>query len=425
MRIPYNNSAKIISVLAILSMLIISSGAVMAQGESAPTPTWTKCQTWAISGEIDLASVAKDNLCALEKELAVLGHDLTIENLDVKGKACSYVVFKVTEVTDDTYVLGYSAAIHMWACVNVKICGDLPVSGVYSLNDMKYVKTSVSGAVSLCLTVTSCGTVTVEKSTMGIERIVSNTAVDQSLSLKVDCMPSMGSLLDALNVQVTYNALDVHESLHLTLNDTIEFCPALQLLDFPMCVGNTWNVDTTMTVKGKIDGVFKETGLPNSILCKIDKDAAAFNGTLYLKDLTSLGSIPLDKGAFGPVSLDLKTCMTCVGVSNADQTCYNKGNTVFDVVESRTGTHIYYSPNTEFITGLSLNPQFDLPSLMSIPTNGILSPFLVTPAAAAPATEVTETPSTTDTPAAAAPATEVTGLHRQPTLPLQPLRRPK
>ncbi|HEY3419080.1 MAG TPA: hypothetical protein VGK23_00820 [Methanomassiliicoccales archaeon] len=408
MRNSYTNSAKVISILAVFSLLIVSSAAVMAQDQSAPIPTWTKCQTWAIRGESDLSCVAKDNLCTIQKALTDLGQNITIKNLDVKGQACSYIVFKVTDVTEDSYVLGYNAAIHMWAYVNVKMSGDFPVSGVYGLDNMKSVSSSVCGTANLCLTVTSCGTVTIEKSTMAIKRIVSNTTVDQSLSLKVDCTPSMGAVLNALNVQVTYNALNVSESLHLKLSDTIDFSPALPLLEFPMCVGNDWAVNSTMTVSGKISGVFKETGLPNSILSKIDENAAAFNGTLYLQDLPSLGCIPFDNGSFGPISVDLNTSMACVGVSNADQSCYNKGNTVFDVVESRTGTHIYYSPDTEFITGMSLKPQFGLESLMSLPTGSIFGPTVTTPTTTVPSSDVT-TPTVTEgaAPATAAPSSDV------------------
>ena len=394
MRHSYISSAKIISILAVFSLLIVSSAAVMAQSPSASTPTWTKCQTWAVSGEKNLTSVANDNYCTMKKALADLGNNISIDTLGVKGQASSYVVFKVNDVTEKSYILGYSAAIHAWAYVNVKISGDFPVSGILGLNDMKYMKGSVTGSASLCLAITSCGTVTIDKSTMAIERIVSNTAVDQSLSLKVDCKPSISSILDALNVKVTYNVLNVSESLHLKLNDTIDFCPALPLLEFPMSVGNDWAVNTTMTVTGKVAGIFKETGLPNSMLSKISERASAFNGTLYLQDLTSLGSIKLDKGSFGPISIQLNTTMSCVGASLADQGCYNKGNTVYDVVEARTGTHIYYSPNTEFISGIMLNPKLDLNSLMTMSTDSIIGPSVQPPAATNPSSDVTETPST-------------------------------
>ena len=396
MRNFYRNSAKMISILAVLSLLLLSSAAVMAQGQSAPVPTWTKCQTWAVSGEKNLTSVAKDNLCTIEKALDGLGKNVTIVKLCPFGQASSYVVFKVNNVTDDTYVLGYSAAIHVWAYVDFKISGDFSVSGALGLNGMNSMKGTVSGMASLYLTVTSCGTVTVNKSTMAIERIVSNTAVDQGLSLKVDATPSMGSLLDACNVKVTYNALNVSESLHLKLSDTIDFCPALPLLEFPMAVGNDWNVNSTMTVTGKVSGIFKESGVPKSILSKISDRASEFNGTLYLQDLSSLGSVKLDKGAFGPISVQLNTTMTCVGVSLADQTCYDKGNTVYDVQESRTGTHLYYSPNTEFITGMMVDPKLDLNGLTTMSAASILGPAVPAPTATAPSTDVTTTPSTPD-----------------------------
>ena len=412
MRNYFGNSAKVISILAVLSLLFVSSAAVMAQDQSAPVPTWTKCQTWAVSGEKNLTALAEDNLCTIQKALEGLGQNITINSLCPYGQVSSYVVFKVNNVTDNNYILGYSAAIHVWAYVDFKVSGDFSVSGMVGLNGMKSMSGTVSGMASLYLTVTSCGTVTVDKSTMAIERIVSNTAVDQGLSLKVDAKPSMGSILDACNVKVTYNVLNVSESLHLKLSDTIDFCPALPLLEFPMSVGNDWNVNSTMTMTGKVAGIFKESGLPKSILSKVSDRASEFNGTVYLQDLQSLGSVKLDKGAFGPISVQLNTTMACVGVSLADQTCYNKGNTVYDVVESRTGTHLYYSPDTEFITGMMLNPNLDLNGLMTMSADSILGPAVQTPVATVPSTDVATTPSTPDS--VTTPSTDVTAAPSTP-----------
>ena len=373
MRIPHRTSAKLISVLAVLSLLVVSSAVVMAQDQSVPLPTWTKGQTWAIGGDKDLSSLLGENMGTLQNTLALLGN-ISIDSLHVTGTSSAWAVFKVKDVTADTYLLEYSTGMCVHGNVYVSVHGQMPSAGVQDMSNMTKESKTVSVNACLDVMITCHGVATIDKATMAVISDNSTSVVDESLVFKAVNFPSISTnvSVSGATLNMSYQNYSVNERLHLGLASEVTFSPALNLMQFPLSVGDNWTTDSKMTYTGLASGYFNATGIsPSSLSGLIEKDGA-FNGSVQVQDLTRLGSLPINNGTIGPVTLNVSAIMECVG-AKAINDC--SGNiTVFDVTEKQTGMHLYYSPDTEFFASFMMDPQLSsLSGMFSLPLGSMTS----------------------------------------------------
>jgi hypothetical protein len=373
MGIPHSASAKFISVLAVLSLLFVSSAVVMAQDQSAPLPTWTKGQTWAIGGDKDLSTVLGENLGTLRDNLAMLGN-ISIDSLHVTGTAGAWTVFKVKNVTADTYLLEYCTGMCVHGTVYVSLHGNLPSAGVQDMGSM--IKENKVISVNACLDfmLTCHGVATIDKATMAVISDNSTSVLDESLTFKAVNFPSMSTVMSisGASLNMSYQNYSVSERLHLELASDASFSPSLNLIQFPLVVGDNWTIDSKMTFTGQAKGYFNATGIsPLSLSGLIEKDGD-FNGSVRVQDLTQLGSMPINNGTIGPVDLNINALMECVGTKVIDDCGSNV--TVYDVVEKQSGVHMYYSPDTEFFASFMMKPQLSsLGGMFSLPAGTITS----------------------------------------------------
>ena len=359
MNVLHSSSAKLFSIIAILSLLVVSSAAVMAQDRSTPMPAWTKGQTWAVGGEMDLANVAGANLGTMQDTLTLF--NISIDQLQMTGTAAAWMVFKVTDVRQDTYLLEYSAGLCIHGGLDANLTGDLPIEGTYNLFNMTKEKRGIGADACLDQVLTSHGVATIDKATMAIVGVVSTSVLDQRMTFNAHNFPDYSTSISirGITVNMTYQNYSVAECLHLELASNISFAPALNLLQFPLTVGNNWTIDSKMTFEGTARGNFNATGLPSSMLSGLIQKSGAFNGSVPVQDLTKLGTMQLDNGTFGPVEQNIKATMECVGTTSVgDGPGHNI--TVFDVKERQSGAHLFYSPDNEFLASALVNPQLDL-----------------------------------------------------------------
>jgi hypothetical protein len=370
MSILHSSSVKLFSVVAILSLLIVSSAASMAENQTAPLPTWTKGQTWAVGGEKNLSNVLGENQNMLDN-LAVLGN-ITIENLQLTGSAGAWTVFKVADVTQDTYLLEYSIGLRIHGDFNVQLSGSLPRAGNYNVSEMTKVYKVISGDASLNFLVTSHGIATIDKATMGIISVTATSVLDERLTFNATNFPNYTtSGILPMKVNMTFEDYAIDESLHLKLNSTVDFTPELSLFEFPLAVGDNWTVDSKATFEGDAEGYFNATGLPSSTTSSMVNKNGAFNGSVRIQDLTKLGTMQLNNGTIKPVEQDIQTSMQCVGTKSIDDASGNN-ITIFDVKEKQSGAHLYYSPNTGFLATALIQPQLSmLNGFVTLPSGSI------------------------------------------------------
>jgi hypothetical protein len=372
MSILHNASVKLISFILVLSLLVVSSAAVMAQDQSAPRPTWTTGQIWALGGERDLSNVLGENLGNLQDTLDLL--NISMNNPQMTGSAGAWVVFKVIEVKQEAYLLEYSTGLRIHGNLGVYLTGLLPRAGIYDLSNMTLENKSVSGDASFNLLITSHGVITMDKGSMAVTGIVSTSVLDESLNFNATNFPNYStSGILPTRVNMTFENYAINESLHMNLASTMDFTPALSLINFPLTVGNNWTVHSKMTIGGTAEGFFNATGLPSTMDSQLVQKNGVFNGSVRIEDLTSLGTMKMDNGTITPTDRDVQTTMQCIGTKTIDD---GSGNniTVYDVKEKESGAHLYFSPNTEFLATALVKPQLDMLSgLVILPGNSIIS----------------------------------------------------
>ena len=372
MSVKNSASAKLFTIIAVLSLLVVSSVAVMATDQTASVPTWDTGQTWAVGGEMDLSNVLGENLGTLQDTLKLM--NISLDNTQMTGSAGAWAVFKVLEVKQDTYLLEYSVGMKVHGNLHVYISGQLPREGTYDLRNMTTVSKSISGDGSLNLLITSHGVATVDKASMAIMGVVSTSYLDERMTFNATNFPNYTtSGFLPTKVHMTFEDYAVDESVHMELASTVDFTPALPLLKFPLTVGKNWSVDSKMTLQGEAQGYFNATGLPSMLASNITANGNSGVTSERIENLTSLGTLKLDNGTIGPVVQNVQTTMSCVGISSVDNG-FGSNVTVFDVKEKQSGAHLLYSPDTEFLATALVKPQLDmLGGLITIPGGSITS----------------------------------------------------
>ena len=187
------------------------------------------------------------------------------------------------------------------------------------------------------------------------------SVVDENLTFDASNFPNYSTSFTSRGIMVnlTYENYAVDESLHLELSSSMDFAPALPLLQFPLTVGNNWTIDSKMTFAGTAKGYFNATGLPTSMKSAMTVKDGAFTSSVKVQDLTKLGTMNLNNGTVLPITQDIKTSMQCVATESVSDWAGDIV-TVFDVKEKQSGAHTYYSPNTEFLATALVKPQLDM-----------------------------------------------------------------
>ncbi len=323
--------------------------------------------------ERDLSDVLGENMETLQDTLLVLGN-ISIDNLRLTGCAGAWTVFKVADVTEDTYLLEYCVGVNIVAGLNLQLTGDLPREGIYDLRNLTKESKVVCVDASLEFAITSHGFATIDKATQGIRRINSTAVLTECISFTASNFPkysTSGTIMD-MKVNMTFADFAIYQNMHLNLKSTMDFAPALPLLQFPLTVGDEWNVDSKMTLTGEACGYFNATGLPAELTSAFDVNGGVFNGSVRIQDLTNLGPIPLENGNFGPIEQDIQTIMECVGTTSMEVSGHNL--TVFDVKETQSGIHLFYSPDIEFLASALVEPQIDMLSdMITLPGGSLTS----------------------------------------------------
>jgi hypothetical protein len=173
-------------------------------------------------------------------------------------------------------------------------------------------------------------------------------------------------------MNMSYQNYSINERMHLELASDVSFSPALNLIQFPLAVGDNWTIDSKMTFTGHAKGYFNATGVSPSSLSGLIEKNGVFNGSVRVQDLTKLGSLPINNGTIGPVDLPINAMMECVGTKMINDCCGNI--TVFDVTEKQSGVHMYYSPDTEFFASFMIKPNLSsLGGMVSMPAGSLTS----------------------------------------------------
>jgi len=275
----------------------------------ADVPTWSVGDSWGMGKKsYDISSFLNSAYQEME--------NLYGFSYSGSGTMDFYLLYKVTGETSSQYTLSLDEGIEIDATINM--------SGSYGGQ-------SVSAAADMTMSILGDGSLNVNKSDLSI----SGGTLTLDMDVKVNSSGTSGGM--AANVNMTLGASGTM---------TVQFDPALDLFDFPISVGENWQIETTMTTSGSMTGSVNIPGYGSETI-----------------------DVPLNE------STEITITATCTGTTQI-QTA--DGNTVTAyVIELSgtganpfiTGTTLYYSPEEKFI----VSQQIDLAKALSESMGGSTS----------------------------------------------------
>ncbi len=172
----------------------------------------------------------------------------------------------------------------------------------------------------------------------------------------------------------------------MELNVGATFAPALNLIEFPLSVGDTWNVSSLASISGSMTGFLDIKGLSAS-----DQAAMFDNDTLRNAGITGF---PIDfsklstedepkivNGTLGPVNQYVNATMECTGVDLVTLPIYGEV-AIYEIAVNGGSEKFYYSDDIHFLTRAEsslegLNLPVDLGGIQLPEANVTMEPVTI------------------------------------------------
>jgi hypothetical protein len=339
--------------MAVVAMfgLMLAVPAVSAQGAQAPQ--WNKGDSWAMGTSV---TVDQDDLQDLSDGLnSSLGNG--VNEFDANAFVGAWVLFKVADVTADEYEMQGRFAARLNGGMNLSIGVQMPAPGKYSVLELLTVPKTTRN-ITMHLVVDAAmvldSQAVLDKSTVALKSYDLTLKVNAKVGLDMTGVPD----LKVENGYVTYSYSDVSTTVTLKFDAAIHivFSPALDVFDFPITVGEHWNVRSNATLTGSFSGQLDATGLPQYIQEEVFKAdlLKKANITGFPIDLTKLVDNdvpPVHNGTIGPTTQEIDVDLHCT--SNYTMTLPFHG--LVEVYEIRNGTdRFFYSDDIHFLGAANL-----------------------------------------------------------------------
>lgn len=388
---------KMIAAAVTLVAALFLVGLFVPAVDAAPAeePVWQKGDKWALGWDqsFSIKNNATVNTALVGALSGMLGMSFEEAEAEISAGAAIYVLFEVTDVTDDTYIVSTKLAIKLEADAEVSATGNLPKPGTYSANsESSSYEDGMFGGFGSSIDLTGIpteektasvelgadfafvidGTTVFNKTTLAVESIDFEAKASAIIGVKADNIPKFDQ--DEGNITIAYTDYDIDLKAVLTLDMSIVFAPEpLNLFDFPLNGGDTWNINTQVNVSGEIGGFIDATGLPEDIeeeifASEMLQELKIIEFPIYFVDLIPEDS-ELSDGKFGPFVEDIHASLSAEG---QDDGTYE--------ITTENGFKYYYDPDRRFLSGAGISLDLDE---MPVDTSDFM-PFLepVTPSKA-------------------------------------------
>lgn len=340
--------------MAIVAMfgLMLAVPVVSAQGAQAPQ--WNEGDSWAMGRSV---SVDQNDL----KELSDgLNHTLSngINRFDANAAAGAWVLFKVADVTATEYKMQGRFAAKFHADIDLSVGMQLPAPGQYTILELPSVPKTVRN-VTMHVVVDAAmvldSQAVLAKDTVALKNYNLTLKINAKMALDMQGVPD----LKVENGYATYAYKDLSATITFEFKGgiNIAFSPALDIFDFPINVGEQWNVRSNATMTGSFSGQLDATGLPQYIrdeIFKVDllKDKNITGFPIDLTKLVDSDQPPIHDGIIGPITQEIDVDLKCT--SNRTMTLPYYG--LVDVYEIKNGSdRFYYSDDIHFLGSANIS----------------------------------------------------------------------
>ena len=365
---------KIMSTIIVATMLtVLFASMANASPTSAEAPQWSVGDRWGFGADTDLNEYSQPYISEMKQEVE---NSPSVSSIDatVSGKAGAWATVEVTTATETEYTLHYRLSESLDNLkVHASVTGQMPEEGTYSYSETpSMANKTMSVDVSLDHATVLSGDMHLLKDTMAVKSITMDVEQKTAFNLKGKNLPGedtfMGGMMGGTydsgyeygfdgNHTISYKDYDISMTEEFHASVTMNFDPPLNLLDFPINVGDEWHVHSNVTASGTYGGSIDAKGLPDDMVQEIKNET----GQDFPIDIAKIdtGSSEVNNGVIretDTIDLDLK----CTGtMSITDET----GNTitVFKIGPNYDYYGLYrgddsepsllYSPDRKFIAG--------------------------------------------------------------------------
>ncbi|HOO03795.1 MAG TPA: hypothetical protein PLJ11_03650, partial [Methanomassiliicoccales archaeon] len=299
---------KIVSALfsSLLFALLLCSLAVpaFASAPMAEAPEWNEGDRWGYGVEVDFGEDLGDLMANLTDLLEMVDEVQSVNELSADGGSEFWMLFEVTDVTEDSYVMDMDLASMVTLDAALSVTASMPVAGTYHLGDeIETENMTISLEAGAEVTLVVNVEITYDKETMAIEAVSLSAKLLGTADFTGENIPHVDR--GFTNTTYRYEDYDVHAELKADLDLDLTFDPCLNIWDFPMSVNDTWWSNFTASLSGNLTGYLDVQGLPDDVEDEIFNDEfveeTGITGfPIVFEDIEGDEGSPIDKGVIGP-----------------------------------------------------------------------------------------------------------------------------
>lgn len=374
---------------ALLFMFLLSAMAVpvFASTPTAEAPEWSVGDRWAFGADTDVGAEFDEILTNLTNMLEMTDEVDEVNEMSLSGGTEFWMLFEVTEVTDDENVMEMDMATSIALDATVSITADLPLAGTYNYSDDPVTALiTVDADVGVDATLVVNVEVTYDKDTMAVKSVAIEATIRAEADFVANNLPQSDDDWMNMTETISYEDYDVHGELQVNFDMALEFDPGLNLYDFPLSLDEVWWSNFTATFSGHLTGFLDIQGLPEEMEENIFSEEFV-NQTgisefpIVFEDIGDMGAIPFDNGIIEefvtPETLDMR--MRCTDYFMVNDTFHGEiGVYEIQVGSGDSPLFIYYSDEVGFMASFAMDTEeMDLPE-------GIVTADMTTMAAVDP-----------------------------------------
>ncbi len=259
-----------------------------------------------------------------------------LDQLNIYGNASAWVVYSVSSVSADKFNLSEKMAMMVTASVQFDVDVQMPVAGTYltssdpmfNTSGVQRQTTTISGDLSATFAVVSEGNAMIDNTTFSIDSMDLLLNASTKLVFIGNNIPNIQT--DGNYTTISYTNYDMMLEANANLVYNVVFDQGVQVLKFPLYVGEQWTSDTNATMTGSISGTINASGLTDNMSKDIlDSGIANETGaTGFPIDLGNL-TIPngnITNGKFTTVKEPIDSTFDVVGLVNRSVQGYGSRN---------------------------------------------------------------------------------------------------
>jgi hypothetical protein len=350
--------------LALLCSLAVPALAI----DPAEAPEWEEGDKWAYGTESDMGEEVADQLEDLADVLEGMT-DGTVNELSLDGEVGFWMLFEITEATDDVYVLSMDMAAKMSLDVAVSVTAEMQEPGTYDwTDDIPTDEMTVSVDASVDVAVVVNVDITFDRDTMAVESMVMSVKVSAAVDFAAENIPMSEFDWEDMTDTIWYEDYDVSGELELNLELELTIVPGLNLWDFPLAVGDEWSVDSDATLSGSLSGSLDVNGLPEDLKEEIFSeefiDETGFSDFPIIFE--EIDAEPFNNGVLEEISENIEFDLMCTDALEINDP-YWGDITVYKIAVADSPLVFYYSPEVGFLSYFSMDSE-ELMDALGLPT---------------------------------------------------------